>query len=547
MRCLHISPSPKKSVIAIKAICCCVAVLVFLLALPALATVRNVQTYGAVGDGTKDDTSFINLAITALADGDELYFPCGSYIIMGALTPISLTSVTVTGPNTNCVTIKLTGSGSFTALRLSGGPLTASQRLIADTTANTFTVTRGGLAAIGIAAGSYVQVSDAGVSSNGTNSPQISNQEIVKVVGISGDTATIEGTFSHDFTLISPYPALQGGNPIVQTIAQPTTATVQYLAFDGSANTGSSIALRLNYAINSEVGFVTAARFLGTGNSGGILVDSGYHNNVHDIVCNACGNGGASASEALTIQRQSFATVQNVSIVQTASQSVFSFSLRQVHWSTVSHVTVDAGGANGRPVKLLRASHNTINSITAKNGTGSHNGISVTDVSQYNTFNDCVAINNSNVGILLFGNHNEHNTFNNCTSTGNQSWQFGQTNSADGTYTDYFTTINGGQFCCGNGGSAIIENNSDNFVLAGATVFGSAANGVVTNRANVVIQNNTFSGLPAGRDVYAVGSTNLQFCGNVTPDGTTPVSIPTGACQSTKPAPPTELTVTSIN
>src|ERR1700730_8326116 len=178
MRWLLIPPSPMELVTAIKARCRCLAILVFLFVLPALATVRNVQSYGAAGDGTNDDTSFIDRAIAALVDGDELYFPCGTYVITRALTTVSLSAVTVTGPITNCVTLKLTGSGRFVALRLSGGPLSASQKLIADTTATTFTVASGGLAAIGIAAGSYVQVSDDGVSSNGKNSPRISNQEV---------------------------------------------------------------------------------------------------------------------------------------------------------------------------------------------------------------------------------------------------------------------------------------------------------------------------------------------------------------------------------
>jgi hypothetical protein len=51
-----------------------------------------VTDYGAVGDGTTDDTSAINDAIAALnaAGGGVLYFPVGTYLCSSALTTISV-------------------------------------------------------------------------------------------------------------------------------------------------------------------------------------------------------------------------------------------------------------------------------------------------------------------------------------------------------------------------------------------------------------------------------------------------------------------------
>jgi len=43
-------------------------------------------------------------------------------------------------------------------------------------------------------------------------------------------------------------------------------------------------------------------------------------------------------------------------------------------------------------------------------------GISITDISTYNTFNHCAALNNVQTGVMMFGNFNQHNTFNNCTA-----------------------------------------------------------------------------------------------------------------------------------
>lgn len=51
----------------------------------------NVMDYGALGDGTTNDTSAINLAITAaLAAGKAVYFPAGVYIV----TPATVQSTT---------------------------------------------------------------------------------------------------------------------------------------------------------------------------------------------------------------------------------------------------------------------------------------------------------------------------------------------------------------------------------------------------------------------------------------------------------------------
>jgi hypothetical protein len=496
----------------------------------------SVAAFGATGNGTTDDTAAINSAMQSLQPGQTLYFPCGTYAISQALKTINLTDVTVQGPAPGtgaiCAGLQLTGSASFTALDVRGQGLSNPAPLVADTTSNTFRVGTGGLAALGITPGSYVLVSDTGVASNGPTSPLMSNQEVVKVTAVSGDTATIENTFSHDFTLISPYPNSQGCCPYVQKIVNPATGVaIRYLNIDASRNTGPATrAMQLAYAANSEIGNLQISNFLGQGNSGGLRMDVGYQNNLHDVTCNVCGNGGANGLDSVGILRQSLLTAQNITIKNTAAQSVFSFGLRMTHFSTIRQLMVDAGGANGRPIKLLRSSNNTITDATAKNGTGGHNGISVTDMSTYNTFNNCAALNNSNIGIALFGNHNIHNTFNNCTSQFNESWQFGQVNAADGTFTDYYTTVNGGKFCCARGASAIIEVKSDHFTITGTTISddqGLSIDGLVIIAGESVVENNTFSGFPSGRDIYAVTATNPSFSGNSTPDGTTPSGLAT--------------------
>src|SRR6185295_16213502 len=191
------------------------------------------------------------------------------------------------------------------------------------------TVNSGGLANLGIKAGSYVLVQDRGVASNGPGSPLMSNQQTVKVTSVSGDTATIAGTFAHQFTVAA--------GSSVQLIYTPIIGgSITHIAVDGSQNTGSgSIGVKLNYAASSTMAYVKISNFVGTGASGGLLVDTGYLNNIHDVTCTRCGNGGSAGGDSITIRRQTSATLQNINITNTASQAVFAFSLRQTHYSTV--------------------------------------------------------------------------------------------------------------------------------------------------------------------------------------------------------------------
>lgn len=58
----------------------------------------NVQDYGAVGNGSTDNTAAINAAIAALTSNSSLYFPPGKYRFTGALSEFSsLSMITVWG------------------------------------------------------------------------------------------------------------------------------------------------------------------------------------------------------------------------------------------------------------------------------------------------------------------------------------------------------------------------------------------------------------------------------------------------------------------
>jgi Putative Ig domain len=493
-----------------------------------------VTNFGAIGNGITDDTGAIDAAIATLQANQILYFPCGAYAISAALSTIGLNGVTIEGATSsggNCATLKLVSGTSFTALTIAGQGLGSPQNLVADTTSNTFTVATGGIASAGIAPGSYVLVSDIAVASNGSGSPLIATQQIAKVIAVNGDSATIENTFGHDYTLVSPYPSNQGCCPYVQKIGTPLTGvSLTHLNFDATANTASSTgALEMDYTVDSEIGFLIVSNFLQSpGTTDTVILDTDYHNFYHDITCTACGNGTTNDGHSFDIRRQSLMVLNNISVVNNATQDSFAVDIKNVNFSTGLNIIANQGGANGRPFKLLRSNYNNWTDVTGENSSNGKNGISITDVSTYNVFNNCTALNNSNIGIATFGNFNIHNSFNNCTAKYNQSWQLGQFADAFGNLDDQYTIVTGGTFCCARGGSAIIEVQSDDFTINGATISddqGQAIGGLTIKSANDVVENNAFSGLPASKDIYAVGATNPEFSGNTTPDGTTPSGL----------------------
>src|SRR5574340_975875 len=68
---------------------------------------RSVKDFGAVGDGVANDTAEIQAAVDALADGESLYFPKGTYLITTTIT-------------LNNKPLRLHGDGQGTILKFTG-------------------------------------------------------------------------------------------------------------------------------------------------------------------------------------------------------------------------------------------------------------------------------------------------------------------------------------------------------------------------------------------------------------------------------------------
>ncbi len=117
----------------------------------ATAGIFNVQAYGAKGDGSTDDTTAINAAITALLaytsglTNGTLYFPAGTYLITAALAISIATTMTVT----------VKGDGKFSSIIYQ---TTSAKNGLSITLAQT----------AGHVAASVVEVCDLGFTTNTT-------------------------------------------------------------------------------------------------------------------------------------------------------------------------------------------------------------------------------------------------------------------------------------------------------------------------------------------------------------------------------------------
>ena len=71
--------------------------------------VFNVKSYGAVGDGSADDTAALRRALSAASGGGTIYFPCGTYLLnpTGATDglDVEVNNVTLRGANRDCAII----------------------------------------------------------------------------------------------------------------------------------------------------------------------------------------------------------------------------------------------------------------------------------------------------------------------------------------------------------------------------------------------------------------------------------------------------------
>jgi len=174
--------------------------LIFLGLSSSPAAIRDVTVYGATGNGGTDDTIAIYNAILALAPGDTLLFPCGTYLTTYQLF-INISNVTVDG--SSCATIHNISSATVMLIGGSGnGNPDYSPPVALSATANELGTSFTTVSSLGAGPGDYVYLQQDGKdSSNGSGDtgcdPSGCRGEVLKVASVSGNTITVT-TAVHD-------------------------------------------------------------------------------------------------------------------------------------------------------------------------------------------------------------------------------------------------------------------------------------------------------------------------------------------------------------
>jgi hypothetical protein len=483
----------------------------------AALTTINVTTFGATGNGSTDDTASINSAIAALQPGYELFFPCGTYKVSSGLATITKNNLAIDG-QTGCaagrVTIRSTGGGS-TILQVGSSQSLSSPTPITATTADLDKTFQADFSAIGAGVGDYVYLEEAVSTADATHSNcggSGCRGEVLKITGLSGNTATVETAVHHAY---DPSCCV----PWVQKLLNPVSGvSVHDLVLDGSG--AANYAFAVLDAVNLTVGNLTAQNVAWSA----IASINGYNNSYANIAITHAGtnNGGSIGGSAVSLQQQGNLNVNGVSISNMNVGGFGFIPFREAN-GTFSNISVDATGTgSGRPFKTNSSAHNTFNNISVNRSEAAYyQGITLEYFSHHNVWNNCKVTNNvgspNNSGIALYGDvsngnnqgSNHYNTFNNCTVTANAGfaiWVSDNNNNIEingGTYTgvagQYVIAFDDSSPCCTN-----------NAYIHSVTIGGPGSIGIFIENSskNACINNNTFgSGLSSG--IYVTDASDI--------------------------------------
>ena len=226
--------------------------------IPDPATVLDVTSFGAVGDGVTDNFSTVSSAINALNGAQGvIYFPAGNYLIGSSLNLPDSTILRGAGSDSSHLifnlngtignAINITGTISVNQVSVLGGHQLGSNNIkVADTASFT--------------AGDYVEIFQENGSWD-TQPVSWANQsvgQILKLNAVSGDTLFFEKPLrlSFDSTL----------NIRVQKISPAREVGIECLQisrFD-SVHTGVCLNIYFNYAVNCWVRGVESSKSIGS-------------------------------------------------------------------------------------------------------------------------------------------------------------------------------------------------------------------------------------------------------------------------------------------
>lgn len=522
---------------------------------PVWATVRNVQTCGATGNGTTDDTAAIKTCINQLVSGDTLEFPAGTYKTTSQLV-INVSSITVDG-SSGAATIVGAGGLTSSILRIGQSGFGNTNAALGSPVALSATANEGAtsfatIASLGASIGSLVYLQQGGRDSSGGSGDTACDTsgcrgEVVQIRGVSGNTYTVT-TMLHD----TWNPSVNAATAqLVSSVL--SNVVVQNIKFNGNATNQDGF--ELNSCLNCTVSGVTSTNVLGAAIISSVTFGGSWSNITITLA------GSVFCGDAMDMLVHGNLTINTVSItnmntnVNTCSESPMAlaagFGLSGTANGVVSNLTIVGASGGGRPFKLTATRYTTFNNITESNAAGAFNGLSLEYYSSKNLFNGCSVTNNAagsgsgGAGINSFGNFNEYNTFYNCTVTGNGNVQIYNSNAdalhlAQDWYDSYYGNTMGGSGTTGllqYGSNGCVNGNILNAGLSAGISVSSPSTGTVGSGNTL---NGTSSNLSAGScgttgthgsgGLAGLSSSSISFGGQTlnTTSGTQTVTLTNG-------------------
>lgn len=487
-----------------------------LLSLSSFAATRNVKTdCSAVGNGVANDTAAINSCIALLMSGDTLLFPAGTYKVTGTLT-INVPNVTV-DLSSNTATISFQSSsagflfgacGSISCSLAAGVALSGT----ASTLTNSFTT----VSSLGVSAGDYVALEQAGADDSNGHSDNYHcdvsgcRGEVLKVQSVNGNTITVT-TALHDTYIPTTSGTISAGSSsggatcsntsnggqcaTAYKVNSPLTGiTIQNGTLDGTNI--SNVLIYLNGVANPTLSNLTLVN--GGAASYTVLASVSYGLTMNSVTVTS----GTVQNFSLGIYQYGNVSMNGVTLSGSRGSSGFMSSGAN---STILGLSIDGAGmtSGSRLFKLTATKYSVFNNLTVTNGQSNFNGMSAEYYSAHNAFVNCSVTNNpgsnggGGAGVNSFGNYNQYNTYSNCTISGNGNVGLYVSNSdALGQANDSFTTVNGGTLTGLTGVSnAVLLIFGASPYVTGALFNGPAPDGITMGSptANGCINSNTFN------------------------------------------------------
>lgn len=247
------------------------------------STVLDITSYGAVGDGTTENSVAFGSALSALnGETGVIYFPAGDYYFEERF--ILHGGVVLRGAGADSTTLLFDLGGSNSDLISIRGSIGSAQVALTEAAFrdSSYVVLA---SAASLEAGDYIQLldNDSAVITS-LSWAKNSTGQVVEISGISGDTAYLSSLLRRDYEMVN--------NPRVKKITPIREVSIENLKIKRQdATSGQTNNINIAYAVNCRVKCIESENcnfaHVGINTSSNILVEGSYFHHAH-----AYGGGG---------------------------------------------------------------------------------------------------------------------------------------------------------------------------------------------------------------------------------------------------------------